>query len=167
MKYLCRTPALKENLSTNCCQTYNKRTKPPDLIKRIGKKLLKGKIQKAWNHISWSFSSLFLRTSFQAKNVQTIWQTPSLSVSKLELLLLREARKRCEWTFGLSHKVPSPSVLTHQHWVPDKEDGSVVSHKIPIPLLCVEFHCKASGVTNCVSWARFSSLKKYMNTQKR
>ena len=43
---------------------------------------------------------------------------------------------------------------------PDEEDGSVVAHDVPVPLLSVELHCKPAWVPEviCVVFELVSSL---------
>lgn len=40
--------------------------------------------------------------------------------------------------------------VPHQKRIPDKEDGGVVSCKIPVALIGVELHCKTSRISDGV-----------------
>ena len=51
------------------------------------------------------------------------------------------------------------NMWTYKDWVPDKEDWSVVSDKIPVSFLSVELHGKAPRVTGSVSTARLTTWK--------
>ena len=35
--------------------------------------------------------------------------------------------------------------------VPDEEDGGVVSHDVPVPLLCIKLDCKPPGISARIS----------------
>ena len=38
----------------------------------------------------------------------------------------------------------------HKDWVTDEEDGSVISHEVPVAILSVELDGKSSRVPHCV-----------------
>lgn len=47
----------------------------------------------------------------------------------------------------------------YQKRIPDKEDGGVVSCKIPIALISVELHCKATRISDSIWWPGLTRYK--------
>ena len=47
----------------------------------------------------------------------------------------------------------------HQDWVPDEEDGRVVSNKIPVSILSIKLHGKSSGITDSVCTSRLTTCE--------
>ena len=53
---------------------------------------------------------------------------------------------------------------THQDGVPDEEDGRVVPHQVPVPVLSIQLHSEPPGVTHRVRTARLPTCRHTLPT---
>ena len=59
-----------------------------------------------------------------------------------------------------THHLKSREQCTDQEWITNKENGCVVSNKIPVSILSIEFYSKPTWITNSISTSRLTTYSK-------